>query len=214
MMTPTSKYHQHRSRELDRQPPLAEHKLDDTALPPAHLQIPTPSPSVSHWSRSSYSVSISGERGFSDGGSAAARGSADAALTPASLGPLHNRDDDGRKETRIFGLPCDICMAFTFLVLIVIAVAVLLGVSFSNGDGGPTHKSETSTSTHKQSTESTTSITSDLTDSTSGTAVVTLVATQIIRTTVGTLTVHGSYAGTISSTITETSVPFIGTTVQ
>ena len=204
----------HHSRELDGTPPMAEYKQGTEAVPPPHLQILSPTPSLSRWSQSSYSISVSGERGSSASDSAAVGGLSSNAPSLTSLGPLHNRDDDSTNEKRIFGVPRDMCIVVGFLVLLVIAVAVLLAVSFSNGDGGPFHGNENSTSGHQQSRKSHTAITSNLTGGTSGTAVVVQVTTQVVRTTVGTLTVNGSYAGTISSTVFETSAPSVLATVQ
>ena len=208
-MTTTPIRDRHRSRNLNGTPPMAERKEDATAVPPPHLQMPTPTSSVSRWSQSSYSISISGERGFSEDDAGAAGSASTNAPTPASLGPLHNRDDESVNEKRICGLPRDMSLLIGFLILLAIAVAVLLAVSFGKDDSGPSHPNETSTSSHQQSTKSHTSITTGPIDSKSETAVVVQVTTQVIQTTVGTLTVNGSYASTILSTIFDTSASAI-----
>lgn len=206
----TAIYDRQRSRKSNTTPIMAGHNQETTAVPPPHLHIPAQDPSTSRWSQSVYSVNTSGDHGFSEQSSRTAVAMSDAPQS-ANLGPLHDYDDGRASDKKIFGIPREACFMLIAVLVAAIICATILGVEFSKQNSSPFGDTDNSSSTDRKSTKSSpapksqipTPLVSNTDDSSSAAIIVTQVATQIIPTTIGTVTVNGSYAGTISVTITR-----------
>jgi hypothetical protein len=162
---------------------MNERQHEATPSRPQSLQLPIPVPSASRWSRTTYSLSVYEDDRLSDDGTPfrAVALSADAPNTA---------DGTEKKSIITFSRLMKVLGALAVFA-VAVALVILLTKALMNSE--PSDPERSSTATHKPTTPTVPNQPqgadrSPTTTSDSSTATVVQVATQVIQTTVGTLT--------------------------